>query len=340
MKAICYTCPGYGLYDIPEPKIQNPDDVIVKTAYAGICGSDIHNILGDQDEFIGAKPGALTGLGHEASGVITELGPEATTKGLKVGDKVTYYYNWHCGKCYYCRNGQEQFCKNVKMHCDFMSEYVLLSEQQVFKLPDDADLKEAALIEPVSVVLRGVDLCNIHPGTKVAVSGGGGIGLLFLQLCKMSGAVKLTVIEPVEDKRNVALELGADFAIDPMKQDIIKESMAITDGMGFDVVVEASGVLPALETAYQICGRGGTLELFACYPKDTKYALDLDSFWTKEARIVGVFQSPYLFPRAIEVYSKLNLKPFLDHIYKPEQYKEAFEIRMSGVPQKVIFDFN
>ena len=339
MRAICYTCPGYGMYKISKPTIQKPDDVLIRTAYAGICGSDVHIIQGDMDDFIGAKPGVPNIIGHEASGIIEALGREATTKGLKVGDKVVHYYNWHCGKCFYCRNGQEQFCQNILLHSEAMADYIVQNEQQVFKLPDDADLKEAALIEPVSVVLRGIDLCNIRHGTKVAISGGGGIGMLFLQLARMSGAVKLTVVEPVAEKRAEALALGADYVIDPFNEDVLFAAMHITDQMGFDVVIEASGIVDTIQTSYDILGRGGILELFACYPKNAKYSLELDSFWTKEARIIGVFQSPYLFPRSIEVYRRLNLQPFLKYIYKPEDCKEAFKVRMSGIPPKVLFDF-
>ena len=333
-------CPGFDVYEVPKPTLKRPDDVLIRTAYAGICGSDVHIVQGDMDDFIGAKPGIPNIIGHEASGVIEELGPEATTKGLRVGDKVVYYYNWHCGKCYYCRNGQEQFCQNIILHSESMADYIVQNEQQVYKLPDYADLREAALIEPISVVMRGLEMCNIRIGTKVAISGGGGIGMLFLQLAKISGVARLTVIEPVAEKRTEALAEGADHVIDPFNPDVLSEAMRITDKMGFDVVIEASGAVKAIQTSYDILGRGGMLELFACYPKNAKYPLDLDSFWTKEARITGVFQSPYMFPRAIEIYPKLNLKPFLKHIYKPEDCKEAFRVRMSGVPQKVLFDFN
>jgi len=340
MRAICYTCPGFDLYEVPMPALKKPDDVLIRTAYAGICGSDVHIIQGDMDAFIGAKPGKKTIIGHEASGIIAELGPEATTKGLKVGDKVVYYYNWHCGKCYYCRNGQEQFCQNIYLHDQSMADYIVQNEQQIYKLSDDADLREALLIEPISVVMRGLELCDPRIGTKVAISGGGGIGLLFLQLAKISGAARLTVIEPVAEKRAEALAQGADHVIDPFNQDVLSEAMRITDRMGYDIVIEASGVVKAIQTAYDILGRGGILELFAVYPRGTKYPIDLDTYWLKETRITGVFQSPYMFPRAIETYRKLNLKPFLKYIYKPEDCKEAFKIRMSGVAQKVLFDFS
>ena len=140
MKSIRYTMPGFGCYDVAEPQIVNADDVKIRVAYAGMCGSDIHTIKGDLDEYFKFEAGALTPLGHEASGVVVELGPEANFKGLKVGDKVAYYYNKYCGKCHFCRNGQEQFCQHVTPNGSAMSEYMVLGEQQVFKLPEDTDL--------------------------------------------------------------------------------------------------------------------------------------------------------------------------------------------------------
>ena len=93
--------------DVPNASLKGPGDAVVRTIRACICGSDLHPYH--------SMPASSAGrpIGHEATGVITELGPAATCKGLKVGDRVVYYYNEHCGSCYYCRNGQEQFCENM-----------------------------------------------------------------------------------------------------------------------------------------------------------------------------------------------------------------------------------
>ena len=344
MRAICYTCPGYGIYDVPEVRIQNEDDVKIRIAYAGICGSDIHIIEGDIDEFIGVKPGDRRIIGHEAVGYVSELGPKANSKGLKVGDKVAFYYNYHCGSCHYCRSGKENYCQNIQL-CDWvMSDYIVFREQQVFKLPDNADMIRACLIEPVSVTLHGIDLCDIRAGTSVLVSGGGGIGLLMTQLAKLSGAVRLTVSEPIADKRKNALMIGADFVVDPFNEKLAEKAMEITEGRGFDVVIEASGSPKAIPDCYEALGRGGVMEMFGTYPNDTVIG-DIPLSGTKalafkEAKILGVFQSPYMFPRAIDVFEKLNLDMYVQNVFKPEDCVKAFESQMSGIPQKTLFDFN
>jgi threonine dehydrogenase-like Zn-dependent dehydrogenase len=343
MKSVCYMRPGVELVDLPEPQITKPTQVKVKVAYASICGSDIHTIKGEADghwEAIGYKKGMPIPLGHEASGVVAELGPEATTKGLKVGDKVTYYYNYYCGNCYFCRNGQEQFCLNVITDsCGAMSEYMVLEEQQVFKLSDDVDLARACLIEPISVCMHGIDLARIKIGDKVAISGGGGTGLLMLQLAKLSGASKLTLIEPVEEKRNLALKLGAEYVYSPFDEDLIDKCMRNTDGLGFDVVIETSGATSACDTSYSILSRGGTLEFFAIYPPSYAFSINLLEFWQKEAKIISVFQSPYMFPRAIATLDKINTDIYIENQFSPDEPMKAFEAHLSGRPVKVMFKF-
>ena len=340
MRTICYTCPGYGLKELEKPQMIFEDDVLVRIAYAGICGSDINIIHGHEDDFLGINPGDTYVLGHEASGYVEALGKKANTKGLKVGDKVALYFNQYCGKCYYCRNAQEQFCENVLSRGGFFADYAVVNEQQVFLLPDNTDMRKAALVEPISVVQRGIDLLNLKPGIKVAIIGGGSVGLIFTELLHTAGAVRITVIEPVANKRTMALESGADYALDPNKEDMIAQCMQITERRGFDVVVETSGVRSAIQAGYDILGRGGTLELFASYGSGAVYPLDLPSFFAKEAKVIGVFQSPYMYPRAIELFNRLELDPFIEHIYQPEEWKEAFEFRMSGGPQKVLFEFH
>lgn len=340
MRTICYTSgEGLGYFEQEKPMLQRDDDVLIRIAYCGICGSDINIIKGYEDKFLGMKAGDRMILGHEASGTIEALGKGAVTKGLKVGDKVAIYFNEYCGKCHFCRNGQEQFCTDKIPRMGSMADYITRGEQQVFKLDDDTTLLNAALAEPISVVMRGMDLLNLKPGSTMAISGGGGIGLLFTQIARNYGASRITVLEPVAEKRETVLQNGADYVIDPFKEDAVKRSKEITDGRGFDIVVECSGVRSTIQTSYDILSRGGTLELFAAYPKGSEYSLNLASFFEKEAKIIGVFQSPYMYPRSLEMLKRINTEPLTNCTFKAEQWKEAFDYRMTGKPQKVIMDF-
>lgn len=341
MRSICYTPTGLQLIEKPEPQITRQEDVKIKISYCGICGSDLHIVRKEMDHYFGGVESVA--MGHEATGIITELGPAATAKGLKIGDKVTYYYNEHCGNCHYCRNGQEQFCTSMNVNMSAMSEYIVVGEQSVYKLDDNVNMSKAILIEPISVCLRGIDLAQIKPGQTVAISGGGPIGLITMMLAKASGASELTLIEPIEKKRKVALELGAKHVLDPITQDVVVEGMEITSGRGFDVVIEASGAVQACPTAYNLVGRGGTLEfLAALYHVDYNFPLNLQDAFFKEIKIIaGVYQSPYTFPRSVRLFDQLNLESlFVDNcIFDVENFEQAFESQMTGKTIKSVIKF-
>lgn len=343
MRQLFYTANGLELQkDAPEPMLLNEDDVKIRVAYCGVCGSDLHFLRKEMDFMILADTTHYP-LGHEAVGVITELGPGATAKGLKVGDKVIYYYNKYCGKCHYCRNGQEHLCVNVKSNMAAMADYIVTSEQTVFKLDDDIDMAKAVFHEPISVCLHGIDLARIKPGQSVMISGGGGIGLILLQLARLSGAVNLTLSEPVAWKREVGKKLGAVFTIDPTLEDIGEMAKRYTDGLGYDVVIEASGSTRACPGALEAVGRGGTLEFFAAlYNVNYDFPLNLQAAFFKEVTIIGgVFQSPYVFPRTLRLFDILDIDTLMSDgcIFEAEEFHEAFDAQLGGKTIKSILKF-
>jgi L-iditol 2-dehydrogenase len=201
-----------GVVDFPEQPL-GPEDVRVRVAYAAICGSDPHLAEG----FFGTD--VPIGLGHEISGVIEALGERATRTGLKVGDRVAGNFLRFCGTCGPCRDGKQQFCEFIQdYNRPGMAETVTWHESQVYKLPDNVSLLKGCLLEPASVAVRIADKTNIRVGDRVAICGGGPIGQLALQMMKMNGATSLTLIEPIVERREMALRHGADFVIDPITE--------------------------------------------------------------------------------------------------------------------------
>lgn len=337
MRQLAYTRPGLSLLEREEPSILKPTDVKVRIHFSSLCGTDLHIVQGHFDRlFEGDAP---VWLGHEASGVVEELGPSATAKGLAVGDPVTFYFNRYCGSCLECRSGNEQFCTSVDATLTFMSDAVVLDEQQVFALPEGLPLVQAALVEPVSVALRGVDLCRIEAGDRVAVFGGGGIGQLAASLARRSGAATVVLFEPVAEKRELAVRRGADAAFDPIEDDVDEVVARFTGGRGFDVVIEASGAGPACETAFAIAARGGTVEFLATYRPDYVFPLAMgDAFLHEITLITGVYQSPYALPRAIALAPLLDLGDLIT-VFAPEEAARAFEAQSQGSAIKAVFDF-
>lgn len=330
------------LIDVPEVQLVNPDDVKIKIAYCGVCGSDLHTKRAELDMMQqGGEFGVA--MGHEATGTVVELGPNATAKGLKIGDRVTYYFNHHCGSCYHCRNGQEQFCTSMTNNFTAMSDYIVVREQSVYKLKDTCSLQQGCLIEPISVCLHGIDMCQIKPGMSVAISGGGAMGLILTQLAFRSGATKLTVMEPIASKREKALELGAKYVIDPTTEDRVARAQEITDGIGFDVVIEASGNVRACDGIEKLVARGGTLEFFAAlYRFDYNFQLNLLGAFFQEIKIIGgVMQSPYMFPRSVALVDDLNLDALLVDgcEFDAEDVEDAFQAQMNGKTIKSLLKF-
>jgi (R,R)-butanediol dehydrogenase/meso-butanediol dehydrogenase/diacetyl reductase/L-iditol 2-dehydrogenase len=333
MKAVLWKKKGeFGVFDIPEQQV-GPEDVRIKVEYTAICGSDPHIIDGTLPV---ARPPII--MGHEMSGVITELGANAKGKGLKIGDRVTGNPLRYCGTCYYCRNGQENYC--LKLTHFFppgtMAESVVWHEQQVYKLPDSISMEEGCLAEPVSVCLRGIDLSNIRPGSSLAILGAGGIGLILLQLALHAGATTVMVVDPVESKRKIAMKFGADYAVDPTKEDVWATTMKITGSKGFDTVIEASGAISSTKTALDIVGKCGTLVYFAVYPMNYELPLKPFDLYARELTVRGVFMSPYLFPRAIALLPKLKLKPLITAVYPLEDTVKAFEEQKTSRNIKIL----
>ena len=336
VRSLFYTKPGLALKDVPEPESTGSTSVKIRVAYASLCGSDLHILRGDFDSLI---PDQLP-MGHEASGVVLEVGPDVQPGTIAPGDHVTFYFNRYCGTCYYCRDGREQFCTAVTMAFGFMTDVIVLDQQQVFVLPEGTSLVAAALIEPTTVALRGLDLAGVVPGRSLAVSGGGGIGQLVASLALLSGATEVTLIEPVESKRAFATSRGVKHVIDPMTEDVLARSQEITSGRGFDVVIETSGAPIACETSMNIAGRGATVEFLATYAPTATYSVALGTAFLREITLVtGVYQSPYLFPRAVALFERLNLEELVTQ-FTPEQFQEGFDAQQKGESIKTVLDFN
>jgi len=318
--------------DVPEPEV-GPEDVKIKVAYTSICGSDPHIVDGTLPV---SNPPRI--MGHEVSGTIVELGAKARIRGLKVGDRVTGNPVRYCGVCDYCRAGQEHFCLRLPILFPpgTMAEYVVWNEQQVFKLPDEVSLEEGCLTEPVSVCMRGIDLGNIKPGSSVAILGAGGIGQILLQLALKAGASKVLVADPIESKRKLAEEMGADYTIDPLKEELWATAMKITRYRGFDTVYEASGALASAKSAIDIVGKCGTMVYFAVYPMNFELAIKPFDLYARELTVRGVFMSPYLFPRAIAVLPKLKLRPLISKVFPLDQVTQAFEEHKTAQNIKIL----
>jgi len=328
---------GIDVRDIPEPE-PGPDQVKVKISYCGICGSELHMLdpefLARRPAFPPPPPGAPPrAMGHEASGVISKLG--SNVKEYQVGQRVAMNFRSYCGSCYYCRNKMEHYCQAVIPATGGDAEYAVYHKSAIYALPDNISLEVGALLEPVSVAVHTIDIANLKVGGSVAILGAGPIGLLIQEVAMLSGAAKVLVSEPVESRRKVAKELGATVVVDPIKEDLEAAAKKLTDGRGFDTVIDASGKIAVAKQALSLADNCATVVWAAMYPTGAEVGVPASYMYNKELTIKGVFVSPYSFPRALNLLPVLNLKPLIS-IMPIDKIMEAFQQLMAGKGIKVL----
>ena len=315
--------------DVPEVKA---NQVKVKIAYAALCATDVHQVTMG---VLGAAPPMA--LGHEASGIIEEVSPEALRAGFQAGDKVALFPVTSCGNCEWCKKGMTQYCINAQTTGAF-AEYVVTDISAVFKLPKDADLKKYALVEPTNCTLRAMDLAPIKHGSTVAIAGIGGIGSIMLNQILLSGASKITAIDPVPEKRQLALAMGAAHVIDPFQEDVVKKSMEITDGVGFDTVFEMSGSPKAAGTPLEILANCGTAVYFAVFPPEFNMPLNLYDLYMKEGRIQTVFTSTQIMHRSINIIERMQTDKIIGKIMPLREAVESFEVFHQSIYPKILLE--
>jgi len=311
-----------------------PDEVRVKTAFNGICGSDRHIVDGN----LGASSVYPIIMGHEMSGTIVEMGEKVKIRGLRVGDKVTGSPAYYCGACDMCRGGYENFCEQFISNIPpgSMAETVVWKEQQIFKLPEGIDLETGCFAEPVASAMRGIERAELKPGTNLCIFGAGPMGLLQLQLAKKCGASKIMVIDIVDSKLELAKKLGADIVVNSAEDDLFDCAMEATNDLGFERIIEASGAPEAAEDAFNIIGRGGILVYFGVYPMDCYQSIHLPTMYFKEMTIKSAFFYPYVFPRALAMLPYLDIKPLISKVYDLDNAVEAFNADKDNTNCKIL----
>lgn len=221
------------------------------------------------------------------------------------------------------------------------AEYSLIPASQAFRLEPSVPWEYAAMAEPLACCLHGIDLAGIKAGQKVCVVGGGAIGLIMVQLAKLSGASKIVLSEPNEKRRQASLQLGADIAIDPT-QPSWEESFCQAMGGHADVVIECVGNVPAVKSAFQFAGKGATILLFSVPKVDAAFDLPLFDVYKKELTIKGSFVNPDTHARAVALINsgKINFAPIITHHFTLDQLPEAIAMQMSSESIKVVVEAN
>lgn len=339
MKAAFFLGDGkFETRDVPVPEI-GPRDVLVHVAACGVCGTDVHIFHGDKGSAPVHPPVVL---GHELAGVVEKAGREVT--GLKAGDHVTVDPNIYCGKCHYCQIGKKQLCTDlfaVGVNRDGgFAEYCAVPETQCYRLNEHVPLRYGAMAEPLACCIHGVDRAHIMPGNTVCVVGGGAIGLMMVQLARLSGASRVILSEPVAMRRKAGLKVGADAVIDPVSEDITQRLQELLGVPGADVVIECAGVPAATQQAFQAAKRGTTLLLFSVPRAGATYTLSLEDVYQKELTVVGSMINPDTHGRATALINSgaIDLETVITHAYPVEKLEQAIRMQMGAESLKVIVE--
>ncbi len=299
--------------DVPEPS-PGPGEVKVKIAYCGICGSD-PEIYEGTFGLLKAPwwPPAPFTTGHEASGVIDQLG-SGLLGDWKVGQRVAMNFRKYCGACYYCRNKMEQFCEYVKSYEAGFAEYAVYDESCLYSLPDDVSLERGAMLEPVTIAVHAVDLGNIVPGKTVAISGAGTIGLLIQQVAIRAGAARVLVSDPMPGEAGDGYEVwGGLDGRSPEGRPGDRRPGSTQMGVALTPSSRPAATSAVAETI-GLADKDGTIVWAGSYHEDATFPINPYYMFANELTIRSTILALFVFPRALKLLSKLDLEPMITQI--------------------------
>ena len=319
-----------------KPEIKS-DEVLIQVKKVGICGSDVGSYETGGPYF----PGKI--IGHEFSGELVEIGENV--KKLKEGMRVTVDPQIVCHECYYCLQGQKNMCKwqtySLGTPADgAMSEFVNVKAEMVHKLPDNVSYEEGAAVEPLSIATYAVQQSGFQLGQNATVIGAGPIGLLIIQVLKNAGANKIFVIEPVESKQKISLDLGADKAFLPKAWNKI---VRFTDKLGPDHIFDCVGLSTTFSTALNLIKKSGQITLVGMHA--STFEIDNIKMMTiNNISVRGVYGATHdIFKTSLNLYAqkKINIEPLITKTIRLEQVPAMFK-NLANPPHdelKVMVDF-
>lgn len=324
---------GIGKMGFVEREVPQPADneVLVRLEYVGICGSDMHYYeTGRIGNYVVEPPFVL---GHEPGGVVVEVGKDV--KHLKVGDRVALEPGKTCGHCEFCKEGKYNLCPDVVFFATppvdgVFQEYVAHEAALCFKLPDNVDTMEGALIEPLAVGFHAANQGGAHAGQTAVVFGAGCIGLVSMMALKAEGVSKVYVVDIMQKRLDKAMELGATEVINSMDTDVMAEIARLTEGKGADLIIETAGMEITTRQAIHIAKKGATIVLVG-YSKTGEMTLPLSLALDKELTFKTVFRYRHIYPMAIEAVAsgKVNLKGIVSNVFDFDDIQNAMDKSIS-----------
>lgn len=322
--AVYYNNRDIRIEEIPRPEIGH-GEILLKVMASGICGSDVM-------EWYRVKKAPLV-LGHEVAGEIAEVGEGV--KGWKVGDRVVVAHHVPCNTCRYCLNGHHSLCdtlRSTNFYPGGFSEYIRVPainvDRGTFHLPEELSFEEGTFVEPLACVLRGLKVSRFRPSQRSLVIGSGVSGLLFVKTLRALGGGRIVVLDPKRYRLDKALESGADAALTPQEatRDRIRDMFK---GWLPDLVVVCAGVSEAVEKAFHLVERGGTILFFAPLKPGTDVTMPFWDLWREGVTMTSTYAgAPSDMALALELLesSRIEVKDMITHRLGLEDTARGFEI--------------
>jgi threonine dehydrogenase-like Zn-dependent dehydrogenase len=325
-----------GLKDVPVP-VPADDEVLIRIAFCGICGTDLHCEEGLRKPPWVSYPVIL---GHEWSGVIEKCGK--SVKYYKPGDRVVAEGIMYCGVCRACMRGQTGLCQNFTELGTIVdggfAEYLKVSECYLHKIPDNVPLEEAAFMEPMGCSHRAVVRSEIQPGDTVVVCGHGPIGLLCVLIARLYGPAKIILFGRSPDRLAAGKKLGA-IAVKVDEEDPKEKVLSLTHGEGADVVIECAGSLAAQLGVFEWVRPGGRIVFEGVIGDGSKPAISLDDFVVRELNVLGAGgYTKKGFDICLRLLSEglVDVKPLISHKLPLKEWRKAFDLAKNRKAVKVL----
>ncbi|MFT5172388.1 MAG: L-iditol 2-dehydrogenase [Gammaproteobacteria bacterium] len=333
------SCVSGDITELQTRDIEQPGDgeILLAMRAVGLCGTDLFKLTTDA-----VSPGLV--LGHELVGDVCAVGRNVDA--FAIGDRVAVAHHVPCGRCAQCRRGSDTLCATFRENLlipGAFAEFVLVRERAVrgaaHKIPSWMSDDIAVWMEPAACVLRGVTRAQlINEGLSI-VLGAGSMGLLHLLVLKAQfPQIKVLVIDPLSERRDIARSLGADDCAAPgQAADLARKLSA---GLGADAVFDTVGGAQTLSAALELSREGGSVILFAHAAQDEKSDFDLNSLFKYERRVLGSYSGgPEQQARVFELMTqgKLDPSPLVTHHLPLAEFAHGVQLARTRAAMKVVF---
>jgi L-iditol 2-dehydrogenase len=313
------------IVELPIPEV-GPGELLVQLQACGICASDVMEWY--------MKPRAPIYPGHEPVGIIAAAGEGV--KQFSPGQRVFIHHHVPCMVCHFCQRGSYSQCptfRSTRLYPGGLAEYIRVPaanvQLDVLPLPDDLSFEAATLIEPLACCIRGMNRAMIRPGDSVLVLGAGSNGILLAQLAQQRGASRVIIVDPIPYRRQHALKIGIDHALDPQSAPLLDQIYTVNDGRKPDVVIVTPSSIAAMRQGIELTGPGGTVLLFAPPPPAEILSITPNALFFQEITLRTSYSAgPYETRLALELLKnkRIRAETVITHRFPLKDAAQAFQL--------------